>query len=95
VQHPAALHPLDEQHRIVAEVERRLSVADEMENTIEQSFKQAQRLRQSILKRAFEDKLMPQEPDEEPAGVLLERIKVEKTQREKVKVKREVKRTMK
>jgi type I restriction enzyme, S subunit len=51
-------------------------------------------LYQSILKRAFEGKLVPQEPDEKPVGVLLERIKVEKTQREKVKVKREVKRTM-
>jgi len=65
-----------------------------MGKTVEQSLKQAERLYQSILKRAFEGKLVPQEPDEEPVGVLLERIKVEKTQREKVKVKREVKRTM-
>jgi len=65
-----------------------------MGKTVEQSLKQAERLYQSILKRAFEGKLVPQEPDEEPVWVLLERIKVEKTQREKVKVKREVKRTM-
>ena len=88
--------PLTEQHRIIAEVERRLSVADEMEKTIEQSLKQAERLRQSILKRAFAGKLVPQDPEDERAGVLLERIKEEKAQREKVKVKvkRKVKRTM-
>lgn len=76
------LPPLAEQHRIVAEVERRLSVADEMEKTIEQSLKQTERLRQSILKRAFEGKLVPQNPEDELAGVLLERIKEEKAKRE-------------
>jgi type I restriction enzyme S subunit len=89
-----SLPPLAEQHRIVTEVERRISVADEMEKTIEQSLKQAERLRQSILKRAFEGKLVPQDPEDEPAGVLLERIKAEKAQREKVKVKRKIKHTM-
>ena len=70
--------PLAEQHRIVAEIERRLSVADEIEKTIEQSLKQAERLRQSILKKAFEGKLVPQNPDDEPASLLLERIREEK-----------------
>ena len=76
------LPPLLEQHRIVAEIERRLSVADEIEKTIDQSLKQAERLRQSILKRAFEGKLVPQDPNDEPASVLLERIKAEKAKRE-------------
>ncbi|MBW2740579.1 MAG: restriction endonuclease subunit S, partial [Deltaproteobacteria bacterium] len=76
------LPPLPEQHRIVAEVERCLSVADEMEKTIEQSLKQAERLRQSILKRAFKGKLVPQDPNDEPAEVLLERIKEERAKRE-------------
>lgn len=76
---PAPLLPLAEQHRIVAEIERRLSVADEIEKTIDQSLKQAEHLRQSILKKAFEGKLVPQDLNDEPASVLLEQIKKEKS----------------
>ncbi len=57
------LPPLPEQHQIVEEIERRFSMADEVEKVVEQSLKQAERLRQSILKRAFEGKLVPQWPD--------------------------------
>ena len=71
--------PLPEQHAIVAEIETRLSVADKIEETIAQSLQKAEALRQSILKKAFEGKLVPQDPNDEPAEKLLERIKVEKT----------------
>ncbi len=79
---PIPLPPLPEQHKIIEEIERRFSVADEVEKVVEQSLKQAERLRQSILKRAFEGKLVPQDPSDEPAEKLLERIKAEKAKLE-------------
>jgi type I restriction enzyme S subunit len=72
------LPPLAEQHRIVAEVERRLSVVDDLEKTIEANLKRAERLRQAILARAFAGNLVPQDPTDEPASVLLERIRAER-----------------
>jgi type I restriction enzyme S subunit len=50
--------PIEEQHNIVQEIESRLSVADKMEESITQSLQQAEALRQSILKKAFEGKLI-------------------------------------
>lgn len=69
--------PLAEQQRIVAEIERRLSLVDELEAVVEHSLKRADRLRQAVLKRAFEGRLVPQDPSDEPASVLLERIRAE------------------
>jgi type I restriction enzyme S subunit len=50
---PVALPPLTEQRRIVAEVERRLSVVEELEAVVSANLRRATRLRQSILQRAF------------------------------------------
>ncbi len=77
-QFPIPLPPLAEQARIVAEVERRLSVVQQAEATVEASLARAERLRQSILKQAFSGKLVPQDPGDEPASALLERIKAER-----------------
>lgn len=76
------LPPLSEQRKIVEELERRLSVADEIEAALDAELKRAERLRQSILKRAFEGKLVLQDPSDEPASVLLECAKAEKAQHE-------------
>jgi len=75
---PVPFPALSEQHAIVAEIESRLSVCDKTEESIEQSLKLSESLRQSILKKAFEGKLVPQDPNDEPAAKLLERIKAEK-----------------
>ena len=77
-----AVPPLAEQERIVAEVERRLLVVEEMEGAVEASLRRAERLRQTILKRALEGKLVPQDPSDEPASALLARIRAERAQRE-------------
>jgi len=49
---------IEEQNKIVQEIESRLSVADKMEESIRQSLQQAEALRQSILKKAFEGRLV-------------------------------------
>ncbi|ERM80176.1 hypothetical protein P872_22285 [Rhodonellum psychrophilum GCM71 = DSM 17998] len=77
---------IDVQTQIVQEIESRLSVADKMAETIHTSLQKAEALRQSILKKAFEGKLLTEaeleacrkEADWEPAEKLLERIKSEK-----------------
>jgi type I restriction enzyme S subunit len=73
---PVSVPPLAEQLRIVAEVERRLSVIQQA--AVAASLQRAERLRQSILKRAFSGQLVPQDPDDEPASVLLERIRAQR-----------------
>jgi type I restriction enzyme S subunit len=50
--------PLEEQELIVEELESKLTVCDKIEETISQSLQQAETLRQSILKKAFEGKLV-------------------------------------
>ena len=67
-----------EQIQIAQQIESRLSVVEKLEKDIEDGLRQAEALRQSLLKKAFEGKLVSQDPDDEPASVLLERIKTEK-----------------
>ena len=53
-----SLSPPAEQQRIVAEVERHLSVVEELETVVNANLQRATRLRQAILQRAFEGKLV-------------------------------------
>jgi type I restriction enzyme S subunit len=71
------LPPIPEQARIVTEVEDRLSVVEAADALLKNSLARGGRLRQSILKCAFEGKLVPQDPKDEPATVLLERIRAQ------------------
>ena len=67
--------PMDEQARIVTEVERQLSFIDECERAVDAGLARSAALRRSMLKAAFEGRLVPQDPSDEPASVLLSRIR--------------------
>lgn len=68
----------DEQQKIVEEIEKRFKVADNVAKIVEENLEKAEQLKQSILKKAFEGRLVPQDPTDEPASVLIERIKEER-----------------
>lgn len=86
---------IQEQTQIIQEIESRLSVCDKVEQSISESLEKAEALRQSILKKAFEGKLLSQAEveqckqaaDYEPASELLKKIKAEKLAKEQEKKK--------
>ncbi|MBN2531782.1 MAG: restriction endonuclease subunit S [Spirochaetales bacterium] len=86
-QYPFPYTSIKNQKAIIQEIESRLSVCDKIRQTVDEALSKSEALRQSILKKAFEGKLLSKqelkackaEPDWEPAEKLLERIKLEKT----------------
>ncbi len=90
----------EEQTQIVQEIESRLSVCDQLSKTLKQQLKKAEALRQSILKKAFEGRLLTQveiqtcqqQPDWEPAEQLLARIKAESTKKTTTKPRKKIRR---
>jgi type I restriction enzyme S subunit len=75
---PVPLPPFAEQLRINEHIAEVLSVIDKDHEQLNSALNKADRLRQAILKRAFEGKLVPQDPNDEPASALLERIRAER-----------------
>jgi type I restriction enzyme S subunit len=67
---------------IIEAVERRLSLLDQTERELDALERKAQAQRQAILKAAFSGQLVAQDPNDEPASVLLERIRAERARRE-------------
>ena len=68
---------LEEQTLIVQEIENRLSVCDKVSDAITVNLHKIEVLRHSILKKAFEGKLVEQDPNDENAAILIERLKEE------------------
>jgi type I restriction enzyme, S subunit len=77
------LAPLCEQRAIVESLLLATSIIDEQKAALEVSFTQSAAQRKNILKAAFSGQLVPQDPNDEPANVLLERIRAERAERGK------------
>ncbi|MEW1793115.1 MULTISPECIES: restriction endonuclease subunit S [Streptomyces] len=70
--------PLEEQKRLVQKCDELMSNADAMDRALERNVLRAKRLRDSVLNHAFTGQLVPQDPADEPASVLLDRIRAER-----------------
>ena len=70
---------LSEQYRIVSKIESIFVRIDSIEKQVDDSLIKLDQLKKSTLKKAFEGNLVPQDPSDEPASVLLEKIKPEKS----------------
>ena len=83
--YPVAIPPLSEQTEIVRRVEQLFAFADQLEAKVTSAKKCIDHLTQSILAKAFRGELVPQDPNDEPASVLLERIKAQRAAAPKAK----------
>jgi type I restriction enzyme, S subunit len=82
------LPPVSEQQEIISRVDALFKIADDIEQQYQEAKAYLDQLNQSILAKAFRGELVPQDPNDEPASVLLERIRAE---REKLDTKKKAK----
>lgn len=80
---PTPLPPVKEQVEIIAILEAALSAAKEQEAAIVRGLQQSAAQRKNILKAAFAGQLVPQDPNDEPASMLLERIRAARDNQER------------
>lgn len=79
------LPSVEEQNEIVRRVEQLFAFSDQLEAKVASAKSRIDHLTQSILAKAFRGELVPQDPNDEPASVLLERIKVQRVAEPKAK----------
>lgn len=87
---PVPVCSLAEQAEIVRILNERLEAANRLESEFEAALAHAEALRQSILKNAFSGRLVPQDPNDEPATALLQRILAKKVSHNPDRAKRRV-----
>lgn len=80
--------PPEEQARIVVAVERQTSIIEACERSVDAGLEVSAALRRSVLRAAFEGRLVPQDPTDQPASVLLERVRAERAAAPKPKQRR-------
>jgi len=87
---PIALPPLTMQRQIVHCTEQLFTLADQLEAKVDAAQKRIDALTPSLLAKAFRGELVPQDPSDEPASVLLERIRAQRAAAPKPKRGRKV-----
>jgi type I restriction enzyme, S subunit len=75
---PVSIPPLEEQAEIVQRVEKLFKAIDSIAQDYQKSLQLLDRLDQATLAKAFRGELVPQDPNDEPAAALLERIRTER-----------------
>lgn len=80
---PVPLGPASEQRELLSQLQLKLEALDRQEQAVEHALKQSTAQRKNILKAAFSGQLVPQDRADEPASVLLERIRAEREARAK------------
>ena len=75
---PVPLPPLHEQRRLAFHVQEQRSTIDALQEAIRLAQRRSASLRRAVLERAFRGGLLPQDPSDEPASLLLERVRAER-----------------
>lgn len=93
---PVPIAPAVEQQEILSQLVKQIDLLNDQEQSVALGLRQAEAQRKNILKAAFSGQLVPQDPNDEPACTLLERISAEREEREKqskpraIKMKKEI-----
>ena len=82
---PFPLPPKDEQQALLGSIETAMKALASQEQAIDHALQQSPAQRQNILRAAFSGQLVPQDPHDEPASALLERIRAERAAQGAVK----------